>query len=128
MSAALSPPERWPWMVDAACMSVGGELFHVGKGESNREAKTVCQGCTVREQCLIFAMNVEIDSYRTGVFGGLSGLERGKLAKTGWQPGDPIPDVRVGWQGEIRVCPECGKGSRSLRQHRAQAHGIRSVA
>lgn len=115
-------PEPAPWMLDAACLQYPAEMWHVDKGSSNREAKTVCKDCPVRADCLAFAMVVEVDTYRFGIYGGLSPTERHALTDTGWQPGDPTPDVHIAAHGAIVVCPDCGKGTRALAAHRAKAH------
>lgn len=46
-----------------------------------RQAKTFCNACSVREQCLDLAMTVEKNApYRFGVFGGLTPKERNALS------------------------------------------------
>lgn len=115
------------WQLDAACQEYPPDLWHVDKGGSVREAKQICRDyCTVRAQCLAFAMNVEVESYRSGVYGGLGPRERSDLADAGWHPGDPIPDVRI--TPPIVICPDCGKGTASLAGHRWHAHGVGNVA
>lgn len=48
-----------------------------------REAKRVCGGCDVKDECLSFAMASESipGRMRAGVWGGLTAVERGKLAR-----------------------------------------------
>jgi WhiB family transcriptional regulator, redox-sensing transcriptional regulator len=67
---------RPQWMALAACRGVDPELFYTERGESTREAKAVCAGCPVREECLLYAVaNVE----RYGVWGGRSERERRRM-------------------------------------------------
>lgn len=117
--------EQPDWVLAASCQFVDPEIFHPEKGGTVRPAKLICAGCPARAECLIFAFE---HNERYGIYGGLSERERRKLFADGWQPGDPTPAVQLGPSRPIVVCPDCGKGSRSLRQHRAQAHGVRSVA
>lgn len=73
LDLGLSFPEPEDWTVLALCAQVDGDLFFPEKGGSTREAKRICQGCEVREQCLAFAVEHQV---RFGVWGGLSERER----------------------------------------------------
>ena len=44
------------WQDGANCLGVDPDLFFPERGASTREAKEVCRGCIVREQCLEFAL------------------------------------------------------------------------
>ena len=44
------------WQSKANCMGVDPELFFPERGASTREAKEVCRGCVVREDCLEYAL------------------------------------------------------------------------
>jgi WhiB family redox-sensing transcriptional regulator len=65
---------RYDWMEDARCAQVDPELWHPdGKGVGYRDAKQVCAGCPVQQQCADFAQQVEGDlahSHRHGLWGG----------------------------------------------------------
>lgn len=61
---------------DGLCTQTDPELFFPVKGGSTREAKKVCANCTVRAECLSYAL--EHDE-RFGIWGGLSERERRKL-------------------------------------------------
>jgi len=111
-------------MADAACQYVPAEIFHVEKGESTAEAKSVCAGCPVRNECLLYALDNE---ERYGVYGGLSERERHRLTRSGWRSGDPIPDVHMPY-ADTGVCPECGRQFRNVSRHREMAHRIRGAA
>lgn len=73
--AALNDPEL-VWQKDAVCAQTDPEAFFPDRGGSSREAKKVCQSCTVREQCLQYALD---NNERFGVWGGLTERERRRL-------------------------------------------------
>lgn len=60
----------------ALCRETWSEAFFPEKGGSTREAKRICQGCEVRDECLEYAVAHTI---RFGVWGGLSERERRSL-------------------------------------------------
>jgi WhiB family transcriptional regulator, redox-sensing transcriptional regulator len=65
---------RPAWMKQAACRG-RAELYFPERGESTREAKELCQGCVVRQECLEYAVTGgELD----GIWGGLSTRGRRK--------------------------------------------------
>ncbi|MGW6969874.1 WhiB family transcriptional regulator [Streptomyces zaomyceticus] len=72
------------WRAQAACQEVDPDLFFpVGSGApaliQAEEAKEICRGCPVREECLRWAMD---DSRQvTGVWGGLREDERQSLKR-----------------------------------------------
>lgn len=74
----LPIPKPDEWTKAALCAQVDQEMFFPAKGGATREAKQVCQACEVRQQCLDFALEHDIDH---GVFGGLSYLQRRKLRR-----------------------------------------------
>lgn len=61
------------WMTDGLCRQVDPELMFPEKGESPRQAKSVCMACDVRVMCLEYAL---ANSERFGIFGGKSERER----------------------------------------------------
>jgi WhiB family redox-sensing transcriptional regulator len=66
------------WRNRASCLGESPDLFFpIGFTEAAllqlERAKVVCRGCSVREECLRWAMDVGIDQ---GVWGGLSEQER----------------------------------------------------
>jgi WhiB family transcriptional regulator, redox-sensing transcriptional regulator len=79
---ALSPDgtEDLSWQENALCTQVDAEIFFPEKGRSPRDAKKICAGCDVREQCLQWAMAT---NQRHGVWGGLTSQERSILARDG---------------------------------------------
>lgn len=71
--------ERKPWVDHAICAQTDPEMFFPEKGGSTRDPKKVCQGCTVRAECLEDAL--ERDE-RFGIWGGLSERERRSLSRS----------------------------------------------
>ncbi len=72
----LSEPGEATWRLDALCAETDPEAFFPEKGGSTREAKRVCTGCSVRTQCLEFAL---ANDERFGIWGGLSERERRRV-------------------------------------------------
>lgn len=66
------------------CAEVDPEIFFPDRGESGREAKLVCKGCEVRQECLEFAMR---NREKFGVWGGLSENER-RTNRWRWRLGE----------------------------------------
>ncbi len=64
------------WRQDALCAETDPEAFFPEKGGSTREAKRVCIGCSVRMECLEFAL---AGDERFGIWGGLSERERRRV-------------------------------------------------
>src|ERR1700739_605766 len=61
-------------------MGVDPDLFFPERGASTREAKEVCRGCVVREDCLEYAL---ANGEKFGIWGGLSERERRKIRRRG---------------------------------------------
>ena len=66
------------WQERALCAQTDPEAFFPEKGGSTREAKKICTGCEVRDECLEYAL--EHDE-RFGIWGGLSERERRRLKR-----------------------------------------------
>jgi WhiB family redox-sensing transcriptional regulator len=66
------------WQAEALCAQTDPEAFFPEKGGSTRDAKKVCGSCTVRAQCLEYAL---ANDERFGIWGGLSERERRRLRK-----------------------------------------------
>lgn len=82
------PPE---WMRDALCARVDSEIFFPEKGGSSREAKSVCARCLVAAECLEYSL---ASNEHFGIWGGLSEMNRRKLAGDSWNdvPDDPADE------------------------------------
>ena len=70
--------ERADWKDRANCMGVDPDLFFPERGMSTREAKAVCRGCVVREDCLEYAL---ANGEKFGIWGGLSERERRRIRR-----------------------------------------------
>ncbi len=66
------------WQDQANCLGVDPDLFFPERGASTREAKEVCRGCVVKQDCLEFAL---ANGEKFGIWGGLSERERRKLRR-----------------------------------------------
>src|SRR5437899_10094452 len=66
------------WQDQANCMGVDPDLFFPERGASTREAKEVCRGCVVREDCLEYAL---ANGEKFGIWGGMSERERRRIRR-----------------------------------------------
>ncbi|HZD65484.1 MAG TPA: WhiB family transcriptional regulator [Acidimicrobiales bacterium] len=66
------------WQRRANCMGVDPELFFPQRGSSTREAKAVCRGCVVQQECLDYAL---ASGEKFGIWGGLSERERRRVRR-----------------------------------------------
>lgn len=70
------------WMVEALCAQTDPEVFFPEKGSGTstdiKLAKTICAGCPVRQQCLDYALDNDIEY---GIWGGLSAQRRRPLQR-----------------------------------------------
>ncbi len=74
----LSGLEDRGWQARANCMGVDPDLFFPERGASTREAKEVCRGCVVRDECLEYALD---NGEKFGIWGGMSERERRRLRR-----------------------------------------------
>jgi WhiB family redox-sensing transcriptional regulator len=70
----LEFPGDHKWQVHAACL---GSTVHFD-GAQKAAARAICQECTVREECLTFAVK---NGEKYGVWGGLDDIERRGLVR-----------------------------------------------
>lgn len=66
------------WQSEANCLGVDPDLFFPERGASTKEAKAVCRGCAVREDCLEHAL---ANGEKFGIWGGLSERERRRIRR-----------------------------------------------
>ena len=66
------------WQEMSNCLGVDPDLFFPERGASTREAKEVCRGCIVREDCLEFAL---ANGEKFGIWGGMSERERRRIRR-----------------------------------------------
>ena len=76
--AALDVDDELRWQERALCAQTDPEAFFPEKGGSTREAKRICTTCTVRAECLEYALGKD---ERFGIWGGLSERERRRLKR-----------------------------------------------
>ena len=77
LDASDIPPAP-SWYSRANCRGVNPDLFYPQRGQGTREAKEVCRGCVVREQCLEDA----IGRYeKFGIWGGMSERQRRQVRR-----------------------------------------------
>ncbi|MDA8265852.1 MAG: WhiB family transcriptional regulator [Actinomycetota bacterium] len=76
-SMIIEGPDR-SWQARANCMGVDPDLFFPERGASTREAKEVCRGCVVRDDCLDFAI---ANGEKFGIWGGMSERERRRVRR-----------------------------------------------
>ena len=66
------------WQMLSNCLGVDPDLFFPERGASTKDAKAVCQGCVVREDCLEYAVT---NREKFGIWGGLSERERRRIRR-----------------------------------------------
>lgn len=106
MKAAANPVA---WKRYASCADMDLRIFYTERGESPREAKNVCAGCPVREECLEYAL---VYGEKFGIWGGKSERQRKRMRAE--RRGPPSPSVcgtEAGYRRHLRLhnktCPEC---------------------
>ncbi len=78
MRIALNDTVDPSWQDLANCLGVDPDLFFPERGASTREAKEVCRGCVVREDCLEYALR---NGEKFGIWGGMSERERRRIRR-----------------------------------------------
>lgn len=110
------------WLEQAACESIGGDLFFSTTQADINAAKTVCAGCPSRSQCREYALTADINM--DGVWGGLTYDERAQLRRQ--RPGHratwavELPrehGTERGYQQHRRYEPACDACKRAHYQH-----------
>jgi len=69
---------RPAWQAKAACRGLGTADFILEVGGNGRAARTLCSSCTVRDECLAFAL---ADPDLDGIWGGTTAKERRPMRK-----------------------------------------------
>lgn len=67
-----------PWMVFAACREADPTLFFEGDRDDPRKALSICDTCTVRVECLEFALEARLTE---GIWGGMTSKQRRRLLR-----------------------------------------------
>lgn len=77
------------WQEFALCRQVDPDLFHPTKGGPEiKPARSICDGCEVRLQCLNYAIRRRITG---GIWGGFSGKQLTALVRFGIEL-DAVPE------------------------------------
>lgn len=70
--------DRPQWMAEASCRDEPPDVFFPVLGGSYRRAREVCDGCSVRADCLSYALD---DEDLVGWWGGTSDRERQRMRR-----------------------------------------------
>jgi len=68
-----------PWAVFSACRNADPRIFFGATREDERAAIRICATCTVREECLAFALETR---ERFGIWGGATERERRRMLRS----------------------------------------------
>lgn len=104
------------WWERAACKGKDPAIFVIDKGQSPGPAKAICAGCSVRDQCLAWA----IENRETGVWGGTSGEERRRYRRMGTLRTKTCVECRAEFQTvnhRMLMCSDQCRERRHRRQH-----------
>ncbi len=78
LKKALTNGYDLKWQNGASCTGANANLFFPQRGASTREAKSICRECSVRPECLEFAIST---GEKFGIWGGMSERERRRVRK-----------------------------------------------
>ena len=78
LKEALTNGYDLEWQDDANCTGANANLFFPERGASTRKAKSICRECSVRPECLEFAIST---GEKFGIWGGMSERERRRVRK-----------------------------------------------
>lgn len=70
--------ERADWMSQRSCGNVPAEWFFPTRGEDTTQAKAICAECSVRQECLDYAVR---NGEKFGIWGGTSERERRNIRR-----------------------------------------------
>lgn len=96
---------RYDWQEKAQCLQADPDLFFPERGSPGDSAKRVCVECSVRIECLEYAL---ANGERYGIWGGLTERERTRLRRQSTQlfasvcDGEDIRDV-LGRVATVRI-------------------------
>ena len=78
MGIIAKPDLDTTWKDSSNCLGVDPDLFFPERGASTREAKEVCRGCVVQQDCLEYAL---LNGEKFGIWGGMSERERRRIRR-----------------------------------------------
>ena len=106
-------PEHW--QTRGNCVGLDVNAFFPGRGDSQRDAKAVCKGCTVQAECLTYALDHGLD----GIWGATSWRTRRLMSSERVIKGRPLKCVGcsqtfMGRDSRSKYCadPECRRAAR----------------
>jgi WhiB family redox-sensing transcriptional regulator len=67
----------YEWMSEALCLEIDSTLFFPDEPNAYTEGKKACELCTVKTQCLEYALKLDV----VGIWGGTTETERRKMKK-----------------------------------------------
>lgn len=114
-----------PWLVDAACRDLHPDLFFPAKGEPTDQAKAVCAGCQVRDDCLKYAMD---NNFKDGIWGGMSERQRRAYRRSYQRPVFVKPFPHGTEAGYRRHRREDSSACVACRHANAEAQRLRKMA
>jgi hypothetical protein len=76
------------WLPEAGCRGIDPNLFFPTRGDeqASREAVTICEACSVRNECLEDALTYDREDDQHGIFGGVHPKIRHELREMRQQP------------------------------------------
>lgn len=95
-----TPSERRFWWLDALCRGLDANIWFPEKPQGRdyfAVARSYCNKCDVREECLAEAMAQDPDNDRFGMFGGKSPRERARIRENRPEPSINIPKMPQGY-------------------------------
>ena len=121
------PTIKWtpqPWRERAACKQLPIDLFFVSVGDDVTFAKSICNGCPVRRECLVWACKEQISH---GIFGGLSPRERRNFRKgiVNWEICGTPAGVRAHDDKQEPLCPACTSARKESERKARNRHNHR---
>ncbi len=72
-------PTELAWQLDANCIGEDPDLFFPERGDDISEVKRICKACTVREECLDYALSHSITH---GIWGGEAYKRRSQIKRS----------------------------------------------
>jgi WhiB family redox-sensing transcriptional regulator len=70
------------WRQHAACLGMPVNLFFPMGGVPDQKVIAICKGCSVKTECLNFALSHDRNEDQTGVFGGTTARQRIRIRQT----------------------------------------------
>jgi WhiB family transcriptional regulator, redox-sensing transcriptional regulator len=74
-------PNLTDWQAEALCAEIDPDLMFPERGITARKPRKVCAACTVRVECLEWALSLRAEDDEYGVLGGMTATERRSLRR-----------------------------------------------